>query len=471
MLDKIWSMYSPRLPYVIVYMMQQVEYDPVKFGLWVGRFPNYNRVIYRQQLDTTKKARMLLLVSYISWLVYVNVVAGLLIIGNLTAAVVFIVFLPLVTMSSVIVAVLAGKVISYRSNKRLLTESKVIFEKTKAIKIAVVGSYGKTTMKELLRVVLAEGMSVAATPGNMNVSVSHAKFAKSFTGSEKAIIIEFGEGSPGDVMSMSEKIRPDYAVITGLAPNHLDHYPSLKALAGDLLTVRGIVKKGNTYISTESEMLKPHAKKFDKQFNSKGVDGWKVTNAVSTIDGVTFSMSKGDNKLNLQSGLLGRHQIAPLACVVSVAHELGLSTAEIQSGISKTVPFEHRMQPRSIHGAWIIDDTYNGNLEGLKAGLKLLQELKFKRKWYVTPGLVDQGDETLRVHRELGEVIAKAQPDKVVLMENSMRPIIEQSMQDNGFQGELNIEPDPLAFYTNIEHIIAAGDLVLMQNDWTDNYN
>jgi len=56
-------------------------------------------------------------------------------------------------------------------------------------------------------------------------------------------------------------------------------------------------------------------------------------------------------------------------------------------------------------------------------------------------------------------------------MDNSVRPIIEKTMLDNGFSGELRIESNPLNFYKNIEHVIASGDLVMMQNDWTDNYN
>jgi UDP-N-acetylmuramyl pentapeptide synthase len=119
----------------------------------------------------------------------------------------------------------------------------------------------------------------------------------------------------------------------------------------------------------------------------------------------------------------------------------------------------------------VIDDTYNGNLEGLKAGLALLKELPARKKWYVTPGLVDQGAETKRVHTELGAAIAVSQPDIVVLMQNSVTAIIEQAMKSNGYSGELRIEQHPLDFYLNIEHMIANGDVILMQNDWTDNYN
>jgi UDP-N-acetylmuramoyl-tripeptide--D-alanyl-D-alanine ligase len=207
-----------------------------------------------------------------------------------------------------------------------------------------------------------------------------------------------------------------------------------------------------------------------EQFSSINVLGWAIKDAAITIEGVNFTMIRGAEKIHVQSELLGRHQIAPLAVVAAMAEKLGMIVQDIEKGAAMTKPFDHRMQPRLMSGAWLIDDTYNGNLEGMQAGLALLKELKATRKWYVTPGLVDQGAETERVHQELGKTIADANPNIVVLMENSVRPIIEQAMKNNGFSGELRIEPDPLGFYTSLEHTVANGDIILMQNDWTDNY-
>ena len=182
-------------------------------------------------------------------------------------------------------------------------------------------------------------------------------------------------------------------------------------------------------------------------------------------------MKKNSVTFHLKSGLLGRHQIGPLAFAAALAHKLGLSKHAIESGVAMTIPYEHRMQPRQQHGAWIIDDTYNGSLEGLRAGLGLLGELPAERKIYVTPGLVDQGEETERVHYELGKLIAESNPDRTVLMQNSTTEHIVKGLEDGDYKGELDIQADPLAFYMNLEHIVAAGDLVLLQNDWTDNYS
>ena len=188
------------------------------------------------------------------------------------------------------------------------------------------------------------------------------------------------------------------------------------------------------------------------------------------LDGTRFTLKKGKRSLRLHSGLLGRHQIGPLSLVAALAAEFGLSDEQIEAGIAKTKPFEHRMQPYQLGGAWIVDDTYNGNIEGIRVGTELLKELPGKRKIYVTPGLVDQGSETAAVHEEMGRLIAEAKPDIVVLMQHSITPYIQKGLSQNGYEGDVQTVADPLAFYQNLSLFVAAGDLVLMQNDWTDNY-
>ena len=157
--------------------------------------------------------------------------------------------------------------------------------------------------------------------------------------------------------------------------------------------------------------------------------------------------------------------------VAVLAIQLGLSKTQIEDGIAKTTPFEHRMQPRVLAGATILDDTYNGNVEGILAGLELLRELPAKRKIYVTPGLVDQGEETEPVHHQIAKKLYDVAPDLIVLMDNSATKIIEDALAKLNYNGMIQVEADPLKFYQNIDKVIAAGDLVMMQNDWTDNYN
>ncbi len=74
------------------------------------------------------------------------------------------------------------------------------------------------------------------------------------------------------------------------------------------------------------------------------------------------------------------------------------------------------------------------------------------------------------MHHEIGRLIAAAKPDQVVLMKNSVTDYIQEGLQKAKYPGEILVHDKPLEFYKNLPHMIAAGDVVLMQNDWTDNY-
>jgi len=152
-----------------------------------------------------------------------------------------------------------------------------------------------------------------------------------------------------------------------------------------------------------------------------------------------------------------------------MARELGITPSQVEAGLKKVKPFEHRMQPRLMHGAWVIDDTYNGNSDGVRVGLELLKDSDAKRRVYVTPGLVEQGDKTESVHIAIGEQAAGS-ADVVVLMKNSVTEFIKTGLANKQFTGELIEIENPLEFYTHLDQFVAAGDVVLMQNDWTDNY-
>ena len=472
------SLYWFRFPTALVYMLQSTEYQAPAYLAWFWRTANFNGVMHRRTLEPTKAARLLLLASRVG--ILLQIVIGLAVSfwglhsHHPVAVIIGLILLssyPLVWAHLIILPLILGRLlISGPAQKRLISESAKIFNDHPGTKIAVAGSYGKTTMKELLATVLTEGLDVAATPANKNVSSSHAYFARKLSGVEDVLIIEYGEGAPGDVARFAKITAPTHAVITGLAPAHLDHYKTLAAAGQDIFSVADYLQGQQVYVNDESPELVSFIKPTYARFNSGGALGWKVKNATVSLQGTSFSLSKGQRSLLLRSGLVGRHQIGFLSLVATLALQLGLTPEQVKVGIARTKPFEHRMQPYQLSGAWIIDDTYNGNLEGLRAGTQLLAELTAQRKIYVTPGLVDQGGETERVHTEAGQLIAAAKPDIVVLMRNSVTDYIVLGLREAGFNGDLRIEDDPLEFYTNLNHFVAAGDLVLMQNDWTDNY-
>jgi UDP-N-acetylmuramoyl-tripeptide--D-alanyl-D-alanine ligase len=317
---------------------------------------------------------------------------------------------------------------------------------------------------------LGEGKKVAATPANKNVAISHAHFAQSLSKDVDIIIIEYGESRPGDIMRFANITQPTHGVITGLAPAHLDRYKSIAKAGEDIFSIANFLGNNNVYVNGESLLAEKFIKSEFVIYSQNGLADWTVSNVKLTIKGTSFHLKHKQQSLHLHTELLGRHNIGPIVLAVVLADEFGLSTKQIIAGVAKTVAFEHRMQPYKLSDAWIIDDTYNGNIEGIRAGTALLAELPAKRKIYVTPGLVDQGKEKESVHIKAGELIALSGCDIVVLMKNSATNYIQAGLNNLGFKGQVHIEPEPLKFYSNLSEYVAAGDLVMLQNDWTDNY-
>lgn len=479
MIKRILSFYSPKFPKTVIYMLQSVEYQIGPYLRWLWRIEDPSKVMHRRTLVLTTPAKLLLLAIFSGiatqyliaavWAFHFATNDQLNLIGYPAA-----IFLlaPVIWAHLVIIPLIVGRLLFKRPVQQLhIHRSKLVFKKHGAVKIAVAGSYGKTTMKEILLTVLSEGKKVAATPANKNVAISHAQFAKKLKGEEDILVIEYGEGAPGDVTKFTKVTEPDIGIITGLAPAHLDKYKSLHRAGLDIFTLADYLKGKNVYVNADSEATRPFIKPGYITYSSRGVGGWRVSDVKVSIKGLTFKLTSKGKQLNVKSQLLGRHQIGPLAAVATLAVQLGLTKDQIEKGLAKIEPFEHRMAAREASGAWILDDTYNGNIEGMKAGLELLAELPAKRKVYITPGLVDQGKESPQIHKRLGRLIAAAKPDIVVLMKHSVTADIATGLEDAGYKGQLLIEDDPLNFYNNLDQFIAGGDLVMMQNDWPDNYS
>lgn len=474
----LFSLYTPSFCKAIIYMLQSSEYRFASYLLWFYRTQDFSKVTYRRTLDRTRAAKVLL--SVLSVGMYTQMLLGVsLIIAGYTEELTELYYFgiaaalaaPVIWAHLIVIFVVLAKVlVMMPQDAKHVQAAKSTLGAHQAVKIAVAGSYGKTTMKELLLAVLGEGKKVVATPANKNVTSSHAAFSRSLKGDEDIIIVEYGEGKPGDVAKMNDYVRPTHALITGIAPAHLDRYKTLDAAAQDIFSVANGVKQAHVFINADSTDVEPYVEPDHQLYSHEGALGWKVSGLKMTVEGMTFTASKASKKLKLHTKLVGEHLLGPLAFAAALASELGLTDSQITRGIAKTKPHEHRMQPYALNGAWVIDDTYNGNIEGVRAGTALLAHLSAKRKLYATPGLVDQGKLTKEVHIQVGQLIARAKPDMVVLFQNSVTKYIKEGLEFAGYAGEVRVEKRPLEFYENLTHFLASGDLLLMQNDWTDNY-
>lgn len=474
-----WTRLLPSYPVTLAYMLQASEYDTKGYLTWVHRTPDFRRVMKRRSVEYTTKIRLIVtilwLIGILTALAAAAIIWYMYAAGQYAAAVLvgllFIVLMPWLQAYLIAVPLWIGTILVQRPReRRLLAAAESILRSHPGRKIAIAGSYGKTTAKEVLVTMLREGLKVAATPGNMNTPIGISRFASTLQGNEDVLIFEFGESHVGDIRKLCELVHPDMGMITGANEAHLSSFKTLERTVGTIFELEDFLEDKPLYKNRESKLVRGRIRDRDRlAYDRDGVDDWQVTATRVNVDGTSFTLKKGSRIISARAGLLGLHTIGVIAASVAVAETLGLTDTQIEAGIAKMKPFEHRMEPRLLYGAWIIDDTCNGNSEGVEAGLTLLGQLEAPRRIYVTPGLVEQGDKTQEIHETIGRHIAKV-ADIVVLMRNSVTGHILKGLEEAGYLGKITIIDDPLTFYTNLEHFVVVGDVVLMQNDWTDNY-
>ena len=473
-MTRFFSRFSPLYIRSLVYMMQASEYNVFDFFLWYERVEDFSQVEKRKRLFWSVKATYLFLLLWIITalcLIFAidilfifplpyNIICALLVVGATG-------FVPPYTL---VLLAIAGQVIQKpiewwetgRAGRRLASH--------KGFKIAIAGSYGKTSMREILKAVLSEGKKVAAPPGSHNTPLGVARFIRSLKGDEEVIIFELGEYYPGDVRKLCKIIKPDLGVITGVNEAHLEKFKTLAKAADTIFEISAFVAPDSLYINGENETSRDRAKERNVLYSHAGAGRFTAENIHSDLGGTSLTLVSSDVRIEAHSSLLGLHQIGPLALAAEIAARLNLSDVQIKAGIGKTKPFAHRLEPRvDQSGVVTLDDSYNGNPDGVSAVIEFLAALK-ARRFYVTPGLVEMGARKEAVHRDIGTRLAKANIEKVVLIRNSVTPFIEAGLKDANFAGEILWFSDMPQALSALSHMTISGDVVVIQNDWPDQY-
>lgn len=366
--------------------------------------------------------------------------------------------------------------------------------------IGITGSYGKTTMKEVVYEVLSKEFSVVKTKGNNNTPLAISKLVlNEVNENTEILIIEMGEYVKGDVKKICEITPPSISIITGINEAHLERY---KTMQNAISTKFEIVEYSQlfslVFLNADDEVILNNYKNYIRKDNILSFYSSKIKENDSKnslffelpmeyisqmlkIKNYEFHEDGSGQSFEIyhESWSLGKVKVSHIAeyiigyinCAVAIARAIGMSESKIRIGISSIKPVPHRLEPKFIDkDIIIIDDTYNGNSNGIFEGLKILEKFKNRRKIYITPGLVETGYLTKDIHINIGESISKV-ADLVFLISNSVTNYLLEGLKKGNFQKEkIIIYPNAKVAYEDMWRYLQKGDVVLMQNDWSDNY-
>ncbi|MCL5004608.1 MAG: UDP-N-acetylmuramoyl-tripeptide--D-alanyl-D-alanine ligase [Patescibacteria group bacterium] len=473
MIKNLLSRYNFHYPKILVYMLQASEYNIRDYFIWHWRVKNFKRVEQRKHFVKTAKSLLLLAAA---WLIIISIIGFavyFLWLGALNKILFFLIIfiVPYILAYIIIIPLLIIKLIQWPIEYVIIYKARQRLKNHKAVKIAIAGSFGKTTMREILKTILSEGRKTAAPSLNYNTPIGISRFIKTLADDEEVLIFELGEYYPGDIKKLCNLVQPDMGIITGINEAHLQKFKKIERTIKTIYELADFLGDKPLYVNGENELAKNNAQSKHIIYSREGVGKLKIINQKTDLSGTSFVITNGNIEVELKTNLLGLHQIGPIAAAIDIALKIGLSFEQIKNGVSKIKSFNHRLELKTDSAGIItLDDTYNGNPDGVNAVIEFLAGLKNCRRFYVTPGLVEMGIKTEEVHKQIGKKLAEANIEKIILIKNSVTSYIEQGLRENNYKGEIVRFDDALSAFAALPHLTVKGDIVLLQNDWPDQY-
>lgn len=290
--------------------------------------------------------------------------------------------------------------------------------------VAVTGSNGKTTVKEMVAAILAQRGPVLATQGNLNNDIGMPLTLLRLAPEHAFAVLEMGANHPGEIAYLTNIARPTVALITNAGLAHLEGFGSIEGVAqakGEIyagLTPDGtaVINADDAYAGLWDELTRTrrrvhfglredaevHADPASIRFE---IQGERLC--------TSFRMVTPVGKADIRLPLAGKHNVRNALAAAAAALAVGLSLTEIRAGLDGMQPVKGRLQlRRGLRGARVIDDTYNANPGSLQAGIEVLAVCPGTR-WLVLGDMAELGEGSAELHRKVGAQARAAGLDRL----------------------------------------------------------
>ena len=325
--------------------------------------------------------------------------------------------------------------------------------------VGITASYGKTSIKNYIEHLLKAKYKTYATPRSVNTLGGVMKdINDSLPLDTEVYVVEMGARGEGDIGEISTFVNPHYAIVGKIGPAHIEYFRTMENIRNTKMEILQTNRLKKAWIH-QSANVNPES--IVETFGEK--ENLNIRSVVpapqNIIEDVKASLTETSFTLNgtaYSASILGAFNAMNLAAAVLVAKELGLSDEQIQSGLSTLKAVDHRLQRIDAGGKVILDDSFNGNIDGTMASFDLASTYE-GRKVVITPGLVEVDDElNVQVAKRANEVF------DVVIVSGDLNYAIFKEFVDEEKLVKLNSK-------SQMEEMLVeqtrVGDLILFAND------
>lgn len=322
-------------------------------------------------------------------------------------------------------------------------------ERMKKMKvIAITGSYGKTSMKNFVVQLLSSKYRVYATPGNVNTLGGVIRdINQDLPNDTEIYVVEAGARERGDIYAIAQLVHPHAVIVGKVGPQHIEYFKTL-----------------DNIILTKMELI--HSDRLEKAFIHRSVTqephdrvsffGENISNVSSHLNGMSFDLSIGEDNYSFHTKVLGSFQAINIEAAILMAKYFKIDMSHIVEKVAALNPVPHRLEKIDTGAKVILDDSYNGNLEGMLEAIDIASEYE-GRKVIVTPGLIESTeDANIQLAQRINEVF------DVVIITGTLNSNILDGIIHKPFKLVLK---DKSHMEKMLGSVTKDGDLILFAND------
>ncbi len=336
--------------------------------------------------------------------------------------------------------------------------------------VALTGSNGKTTTKEMISACLETTFPILKTRENLNNLIGLPLTLLNLTEKERVVILEMGMNVPGEIRRLTEIAEPDVGLITNIQRVHLEGLGSLERVKEEKGELFRRMRRDGTILVNQND---PHVIDLAGEF-----PGQKITYGVEKSadvmakeiqlrgrEGTSFKLVLEEEEIEVNLPLLGRHFVPNALCAIAVASLFGIEVKKSKEAIEDFQPVHMRMEMIRLEGGkTLINDAYNANPRSMEVALETLSEMKGKGRAVAVLGdMMELGDVTEEAHREMGEKVKDLSIDLLIAM-GEKAPLVVESAIRHGFAPEkTRVVESHSEAVSVLEEVTRDGDWILVK--------
>jgi UDP-N-acetylmuramoyl-tripeptide--D-alanyl-D-alanine ligase len=329
-------------------------------------------------------------------------------------------------------------IITVRNTTKALGDIAILWRrKLDARIIAITGSSGKTSLKDIIATLLSEKYKVQKTESNNNNNIGVPLTILSTNEKHDVLVAEVGTNHFGEVGYSANILNPDYALITNIGNSHIEFLKNKRGVLKEKkeLFEAAIANKGKIFINYDDPLLKGYSKNYDNRITF-GFD--KRANIYGRVlkytdEGRPIIEIKSKNKIIKNTlPLHGEQGANNYLAAISVALKMGLTEEQLKLGTQKISVTNNRLNVRHHRNFVLIDDTYNSNPDSAKYAIELVRKIKsYDKKVVILGDMFELGKDRLKLHRSLAPIIKKNRIDEVYSIGSGMKALHNVLKQKN----------------------------------------